>query len=804
MKRSKSPLLLSGSLFLLLMVGTAVALPPRITWTPNPLLTEEIAPGEEAIYEVTLKNTGYLPILAAYQLQVVAEGAIVPYATIAQPKFPSTFKSGQAVKFSLKVSVPDDAPAGTLEGMLLLKRLIRNNIVDVWRTEELSVQIKVDESYAAMGEVGQEGGAIAVTNPSSPIYGTVVNVPTDALDPGENVRITIDYSDSLPAPVSPEVALVSKVFAFEKDLKFNFRNPVSITLPIEFAALGDDDIPVVFYWSTLYNKYRTATVTAFDRDAGTVTFETIHFTFFIVVKPDALPGATDIDLGFSPAKNGFFHGNFNPNYYNTLGSCVGMSTYTQWYYGSKTQTATDLTPLYEKYREGDPDTWQDDATARELISRVHKAANDSSPLAIAWADIFDIIGFSANSLLTGMQESQEPQLLGIRFGIPIIDERLLGHLVVVYGWDAAKQQFKVYDPNFPGEEVTLGWSGGRFNNYSKKDAYPDIDDFFFVGTGSILEGSELETFYQGAEQGWSLSVFNDIQLTDPVPDANGVAIVTSPQQVVLRGSVSGGNVKATSVVVYVNGARFGVAEVDSISGDFTFSFSDLPKASNTLQLLATNNPRDTWNQLNAYAGFREFTLTVAGKSFFQNSGFEAGDFAGWEHETHTWSNLTPGSVVPEKNAIVSTGFDPIDTELPMVYQGQYAVRINSSDGSYHISTLTQSLVVPTNENPIARFYWAAVLEDPDHSAEAQPFISVRVFDEETGDEFYSRRFYSNDPAYSGWRTVQAGSTWRVIPWQQIFIDLTSAVGRTVRVEVTAADCGYGAHGGYVYFDGDDQ
>lgn len=145
MKNAKTLLLVLGSLLLLLAVGTAGALPPRITWDPNSLVTAEIAPGEGASYTVTLKNTGLLPILAAYQLRIVAEGGIVPYATIEQPKFPNTFKPGQSVTFSVNLSVPDNTPAGEVKGSLVLKRIIRNKVVDVWRVEALPVNMQVVE-----------------------------------------------------------------------------------------------------------------------------------------------------------------------------------------------------------------------------------------------------------------------------------------------------------------------------------------------------------------------------------------------------------------------------------------------------------------------------------------------------------------------------------------------------------------------------------------------------------------------------------------------------------------------------------
>jgi hypothetical protein len=138
MKIMKRVLLGFGAVALLAVGTVALAVPPRITWTPNPLVTESIAPGEKATYSVTLKNTGYLPIPATKQLRIVAEGAIAPYVTVAPPKFPTVFKRGQSVTFDVAVSVSADAPVGVSEGTLVLKRVLPNGKVkEVWRAEAM-------------------------------------------------------------------------------------------------------------------------------------------------------------------------------------------------------------------------------------------------------------------------------------------------------------------------------------------------------------------------------------------------------------------------------------------------------------------------------------------------------------------------------------------------------------------------------------------------------------------------------------------------------------------------------------------
>ena len=206
----------------------------------------------------------------------------------------------------------------------------------------------------------------------------------------------------------------------------------------------------------------------------------------------------------------------------------------------------------------------------------------------------------------------------------------------------------------------------------------------------------------------------------------------------------------------------------------------------------------------AYEGFKEVAVKIQGQSFFTNMGFETGDFTGWSHESHTWKKPAPGSYTPEKSAIVTQDDDYIAGPfISQVYLGNYSTRVNSGDDKWHISTISQTATVPDVINPIVEFYWAAVLEDPNHPSADQPYLNITVKDENTGYYLYQRHFYSNDPAYSGWISIldQYQSLWRCIAWQKVFFSLASAVGHDITINVEAADCGEGAHGGYVYVDG---
>ena len=110
--------------------------------------------------------------------------------------------------------------------------------------------------------------------------------------------------------------------------------------------------------------------------------------------------------------------------------------------------------------------------------------------------------------------------------------------------------------------------------------------------------------------------------------------------------------------------------------------------------------------------------------------------------------------------------------------------------------------MPTSKNPVVRFYWAAVLEDPQHPAEAQPYVDVSVVNQSKGMTLYKKRFYANDPSYSGWVSYDGGN-WKGIPWQLAEINVLKYVGDTLILKVEAADCAYSGHGGYAYLDAEE-
>ncbi|MFN0205297.1 MAG: hypothetical protein ACKVS6_03160 [Planctomycetota bacterium] len=651
----------------------------------------------------------------------------------------------------------------------------------------------------AQGLITVAGNTIEVTQQKSAIFRSKVTAPPNTVDVPESVLVKIRPELLLPAQLAPGFKALSRTVAITKDTPFNFLLPLTVTLPYDPAQLQAGDEPLPFYYEPLYGKYLPIAARSVDTTNKTVSFVTSHFTQFVVGGWVGL-GATvpDVDTGFVPNADGFFHPNFGA-YNNPGGNSIAMACFSSWYYTHK--KATDTVGLYDKYRQGDPNLFQDDVVAKELISRVYVAG--CQIWAALWNATDSTLGDAqaGMALIAAMQQTGMPQVAILRGtgtgGSPFATA------VLIYKYDSVNSRFSVYDPNFQGEEAFVTWTqAGGFSNYTKEPAYPGpISKFCFDAASTVLSPAQFEGYYTAAEASYADPKHPAIQIVSPTIDAQGIALITDLiNDVQITGNAAGGNPTPKFLCWYINGGLKHVLPLPT-NGDFNIliPIADLPNPSNTMFLVATDNPRDEWR---AFAGFRTFVLKKQGVNFFCNLGFETGDFSCWNHETHTWSNPTPGVVVPEHNQIVTAGTDPEANTITFPFTGTYAARAEDWGSGCFISSLSQSAVVPSVPNPQLQFYWSAVLEDPNHSPSIQPYVDIVVTDDTMATVLYSRHFYTNDPAYSGWLPFQGGS-WKAIPWQVAFVDVSTAQGHTITIKVTAADCGACGHGGVVYLDGDE-
>lgn len=651
-------------------------------------------------------------------------------------------------------------------------------------------------SVDAQGVVDHRGGTVEVTSTSSEVFGARVVVPPGALLEGDVTTITVRHaSDVSHAPPTGAVP-ASLAVLLTKDRDPDFLLPASITIPVDAAAFLAGDIPYAAWWDATYGVWSPLAIHDADVAAGRIVVASAHLTEFAVFAVSGVvAGSFATDTGFLAAADGMFRPNAE-SYVQPGGSALAIAAYAAWYY--EHDKGVGGNPLYFAYLEGDVASWQDDVTAAEIVSRAYYASFR------AWTALWPQSAVTQDARETGLQAiaamrlSGAPQLLLLRGtstgGAPIATA------VLLRAYDEVAGRFLVYDPNFPGEDVTLDWTeAGGFGAYSKAAAYGGTFASFAHDTiSSALTPSRFEGTFDAAAAGWPAPVYHKVTIAAPVPDANGDVWITGLDPVVVSGTVSDGDRPARWVAYHVNGGPVGVVPLTAGNAfTFTIPAAELQSPTNRVCIVGTPDVYDAWEP---FADCFDLRVRLVATSFFGNLGFEAGNLSSWAHETHMWGDTLPGTVVPPLGGIVN-GVDPLLPTLPALYAGAYAARLNDAVGGSHITSLSQSAVVPNAPNPQLRFYWAAVLDDPSHPPEAQPFVDIRVTDDTSSTVLYHQYFFANDPAYSGW--IPAAGNALAIPWQVVLVSFPGLQGHTVTLSVTVGDCGYSGHAGYAYVDGDE-
>jgi hypothetical protein len=468
-----------------------------------------------------------------------------------------------------------------------------------------------------------QGGSITVDDTNSPIFGTRVVFKPDTLD-SDIETIKIDYENNLPAELPARAlefdpAQASKTLVLTRSGTHDLRQPAEVTLPYDTSLVGVNDVPLVMHWDEESGRYSAVALSAINREAGTVTFRTAHFSKYVVIVLRRVQGSLQnsqqppVDTGFRADVDGFFVHNFGA-YDSPGGSCLGMANYSAWYFDNKKPTKG--VGLQTLYKQGEPAAEEDDQDVRELISRAFVAssqywARDAMATQSAAGEIFTGVYLIQSMLVTG-----SPQVLLMSDAVPASN---LAHAVTVYGYDAVRGQFEIYDNNYPREAIYLPWNPNEgFGSYPK---YNNANEFGFDAWHSTFSPATMESLYNGIESGWNASKFARITLTEPAPSVNddSLLLAEAATDVVLAGFVpriSGeDNPDAARFAhLYLNGInKVGVAPIDD-AGDFEFGLGTLPNPDNTDLMILVSESASRWQR--GFRAFKQATIRVSDQTDF--------------------------------------------------------------------------------------------------------------------------------------------------------------------------------------------
>lgn len=126
----------------------------------------------------------------------------------------------------------------------------------------------------------------------------------------------------------------------------------------------------------------------------------------------------------------------------------------------------------------------------------------------------------------------------------------------------------------------------------------------------------------------------------------------------------------------------------------------------------------------------------------------------------------------------------------------------SGSGTPQAESITYGMTVDTNDFSLLLLRYAAVLQDPEHSAELQPRFRLQILNQnsELIDSCGMADFIANPSLIGtsqGWKQGPNEVLWK--DWTTVGIDLTAYSGQTIFIRLITNDCGEGSHFGYAYF-----
>ncbi len=129
-------------------------------------------------------------------------------------------------------------------------------------------------------------------------------------------------------------------------------------------------------------------------------------------------------------------------------------------------------------------------------------------------------------------------------------------------------------------------------------------------------------------------------------------------------------------------------------------------------------------------------------------------------------------------------------------------RLNAWQIYYQTSQMSYQMLVDTNVSGLFVYSYAAVLENPGHGCEQQPYFQIRILDS-VGNPIPSTcgnfTYVSGTPGAFVHVTTAYTHTINWFDWQTVGLDLKPYQGQNISIQFIAADCGASGHFGYAYF-----
>lgn len=159
--------------------------------------------------------------------------------------------------------------------------------------------------------------------------------------------------------------------------------------------------------------------------------------------------------------------------------------------------------------------------------------------------------------------------------------------------------------------------------------------------------------------------------------------------------------------------------------------------------------------------------------------------------------------------VQSIGPDPYFSALNKVYSfptgNTKSLRLGNANNGRGLESIAKVITI-TPSNSILTFSYAMVMDNPTGHGSALPFFEVNLIDANNPSINYnnlinlgnnSNRISSDNPLLTP-NDSTALRRWK--DWQCVTSDLSSLIGKTIKIEFVNRDCWAGSHFGYTYID----
>ncbi|MFA6945148.1 MAG: gliding motility-associated C-terminal domain-containing protein [Pedobacter sp.] len=203
-----------------------------------------------------------------------------------------------------------------------------------------------------------------------------------------------------------------------------------------------------------------------------------------------------------------------------------------------------------------------------------------------------------------------------------------------------------------------------------------------------------------------------------------------------------------------------------------------------------------------------------------NIGFENGTFQNWDcyiGEISGTGERFPNAIRPPRVTMNFSG--PVPGQHTLIGRGtgqdtygefsldapngsDYVVQVGNDLTGRGVDRISYTINVPSNvESYSIIFSYAVVFQNPGHEADEQPKFTARVFDPMSDNTTDCGSFeFVSQGGLPGFRSSDRDPRVLYKDWAPVLVNLSSYLGRTIRLEFTAFDCSRGGHFGYAYID----